>query len=164
MAETKGRGIPGPAGLTDEDIASDLLVHLKYMVACYGRAAVEAAGQTLNQNFRHLGQHAEASQRRLWQHMYRKGWYGVHWATDGEIRKTYEMARSSHEEIQAQGSGEDIRTNRRLMAPRWAQGAPEAERGRVPAYAGPYANPGGRYGDGKEEVRTERSEPPSHRF
>lgn len=94
--------------LTDEDIASDLLLGSKLAIECYGKAAIEATDEGLHHTFSHFGKQAETTQRRLWDFLHKKGWYSVHWATGEQVQKAKEIARD-YESVLFGGPGSSFR-------------------------------------------------------
>jgi spore coat protein CotF len=70
-----GTGPQSNMGMSDRDIASDMLVSHKYVTELYNRGTTESASSSLRSTFQQIYNEMQDLNRSIWSYMNQRGWY-----------------------------------------------------------------------------------------
>jgi hypothetical protein len=94
-------------GITERDIAYDMLFGSKASAKLYCEASLEAAHQNVYHLFRELEHHAHESQHRIWEYLHRRSEYRVEEAHPRDIEEVPQrMERLAQDHLAAAGGSD----------------------------------------------------------
>jgi spore coat protein CotF len=83
--------VPKTPQMNDRDFANDMLATEKYMTASYAVALHEASHQHLYDDLLTIFNETQQAQRRLFELMFRNGWYSFDAETEQKIQQSYQQ-------------------------------------------------------------------------
>lgn len=83
--------VPVGINLNDKDYGNALLTCLKEMVKNYSVVLTEASNETLYQEYKNMFDIYSNLQRKVYELLFRKGWYTLEKAEDIKIKNRYQM-------------------------------------------------------------------------
>ena len=83
--------VPKTAEMNDRDFINDMLATEKYMTASYSTALNEVSNQTLYQDLATIFKETQDCQRRLFEVMFKNGWYSLEIADQQKMQQAYQQ-------------------------------------------------------------------------
>ena len=83
--------VPKTAEMNDRDFMNDILATEKYMTASYSTALNEVSNQTLYQDLATIFKETQDCQRRLFEAMFKNGWYSLEIADQQKMQQVYQQ-------------------------------------------------------------------------
>ncbi|GAA0327013.1 hypothetical protein GCM10008967_16930 [Bacillus carboniphilus] len=83
--------VPKTPQMNDRDLINDLLSAEKYMTNAYSSALNEASHDQLYQDILQIFTDTQNAQRRLYNAMFQKGWYGLEAADQQQLQQSYDQ-------------------------------------------------------------------------